>query len=661
MGACCQPPKPAVPPKGPACCAAPTEAGDGLVRWWPFFLCGTLGAVSMVLAMGLAHGGPGAPAAFSPAYWRVHGCLLGSSVLSFALLGRPLLRAAVASWREGRLTLESLFLLSMLGALGFSAGSTFAGSGDLYYDVIPVVLAIYWLGNLLGRRNRLRADAALAELRVALDTVRVVVAGAAPERRPRSALRSGDRILVLAGETLPVDGRVVAGSATVVEAAVTGEPFPVPKSPGSDVHAGSVVADAGHLEVAPELTRPSRLDAVLGAVDRALAAPSAIQREADRLLGWFLPLVVAAGLLAWFGWALAGQPAEGLRALLAVYLVACPCALGLATPIAVMGALHRLGRLGFAPRSGDLILQLAEVDAVVFDKTGTLGEGRPDVAALRLAPGCPLDESRLRAVVAAVESRAEHPLAATLARLAPPATLGDLEVRAVPGQGVVGKWSGGELRVGEPALMPSAADFAFADDLPGKRVRIALDGRAAAVVVLRETLRPDALSAIAALRQLGLEVEVLTGDPSPAWSSLAGAAVRAGMSPADKAERVRALSAEGRKVLFVGDGLNDLQGMSLAHATVALAGGADLTRASCDAVLAVDRLLALPEAVALARRVRADLRVNLLLSVAYNLVGIALAAAGLLSPMSAALVMLVSSVLVALRALRSVRPPPAEA
>jgi P-type E1-E2 ATPase len=204
--------------------------------------------------------------------------------------------------------------------------------------------------------------------------------------------------------------------------------------------------------------------------------------------------------------------------------------------------------------------------------------------------------------------------------------------------------------------MPPSVDFGFAADLGGKRVLVALDGRAVGAIALRETLRPDAAATVAGLRALGLRVEVLTGDPSPAWASIEGAEVRSGLSPLDKAARVRELAAEGRRVLFVGDGLNDLEGMSAAHATVAMSHAADLTRHSCDAVLVVDRLRALPEAVALARRVRRDLRVNLRLSVAYNLVGIALAAAGFLQPWLAALVMLVSSLLVGFRAVRAARP-----
>jgi P-type Cu+ transporter len=596
------------------------------------------------------------PAAFTLSYWALHGFLAGSTVLSFAWLGWPLMVDSLRGIREGRANLETLLLVSSVGALGLSLIASLTGGKDLYYDVLPVVLAIYWFGILLGERSRRAADLALAELRASVDTVRVMMPGAASVRRPRSALGTGERVLVLAGETVPVDGAVVAGAATVIEAAITGEPFPVAKSAGQVVHAGSVIADSGHLEVLPDLGRATHLEGILGAVDRALTAPNSIQRDADRLLAWFLPLVVLAALGTLGGWTLAGQASAGFRHLLAVLLVACPCALGLATPLAVVAALHRLGKIGLAPRDGDLVLKLAEVDVVAFDKTGTLGEGLPAVEAVLLAPGVSVSEDELRGLIATVESLADHPLAASLARLASPVPLEGLEVRSVAGQGVVGVWKGGELRIGEPALMPSSADFAFAESLRGKRILVALDGRAAGVLLLRETLRSDAAPAISRLRELGLRVEVLTGDPSPAWASIEGAEVRSGLAPADKARRVRDLAAAGGRVLFVGDGLNDLEGMSAAHATVAMSRAADLTRHSCDAVLAVDRLEALPEAVELARRVRTDLRGNLALSVAYNLIGIALAAAGYLEPWSAALVMLVSSLLVAYRAIRAARP-----
>lgn len=650
MGACCQPKRPE-PPK-PACCHAPAP-GSSRRGWWSIGLCAALSAINMTLAMRMGHSAGGV--AEGAAYWRVHGFLIASTVAVLALLGGPLLRGTLGSLRRRELSLEALFMLSVLGALALSLRASLTGHGGVFYDVIPVVIAIHTLGSLLGERSRAQADAALAALRTALDTVTVVAPGAAPRRQARAALAPGQLVAVAAGETVPVDGAVVAGTATVVEAAITGEPFPVPKQPGDRVHAGSVIADAGYLEVAPELGAASRMDGVLAAVSRALGAPTRIQRDADAILRWFLPVVIVVGILTFIGWAAAGRGLEDpLRAMLAVYLVACPCALGLATPIAVMSALHRLGRIGLAPRSGDIVLKLAEVDTVVLDKTGTLGEGLPAVESLHLAPGCAVSEPALRSLIAAVESRARHPLAAALARLGAPADLPDLRVESKPGLGVIGAWSGGELRVGEPALMPGA-DFSFASGLAGKRVRVSLDGRAAAVVILRESLRADARSTVQALRDLGLHVRVLTGDPSPAWSEISGAEVTAGLSPADKARIVRQLRGQGARVLFVGDGLNDLEGMSDAHATLAMAAGADLTRHSCDAVVVVDRLASIPESIRLCRRVRSDLRINLLLSAGYNLVGIGLAAAGLLDPMVAAVVMLVSSFLVALRAIRAAR------
>lgn len=594
------------------------------------------------------------PEPFGRVYWLLHGFLIGGSLASLVWLGWPLLRGSLDALRAGRPTLEATFLLSAAAAFALSLHGSLTGGEALYYDVLPVVLAIYWIGAVIGERSRKEADAALAALRAELDTVRVLRPGEGPVRRRRSDLAPGDRVLVLADETVPVDGRVVVGAATVVEAAITGEPFPVAKTVGGQVHAGSVIVDSGHLEIAVASGADSRLDGVMRAVDRALVAPNRLQRDADRLLAWFFPAVLLAALATLVGWAMLGEAAAGFRHLLAVLLVACPCALGLATPIAIMSALHRLGRLGFAPRDGDLILRLSEVDTVALDKTGTLGEGLPRVAALRVAPG--LDEPRLRSLIAAVERLADHPLARSLAGLADPSELDGLVVRSEAGRGVVGTWKGGELRVGEVSLMPPGADFGFAADLRGKRVLVALDGRAAGVVVLREALRADAAPAVSALRALGLDVEVLTGDPSPAWSEIEGAVVRAGLSPAEKARRVRELRSQGRRVLFVGDGLNDLEGMSEAHATVAMAAGADLTRHACDAVLAVDRLAALPEALLLARRVRADLRGNLAFSLVYNGVGILLAAAGWLEPWSAALVMLVSSLLVGLRAVRSALP-----
>ena len=652
MGACCQP-KP-IEPQAPACCHAPRPDASG-PAWWKLGLCLVLAGLNMTFGINLDREVDGVREIqnFSPVYWGIHGFLLTSSVVAFALLGWPLMTGAWQTWRRRQLTLESLFLLSAFGALVLSAISTFTGRGSVYYDVIPVVLAIYTFGSLLGERSRGQANAALAALRTTLDTVTVVGSDGAPQRQARSALQEGQRVAVLAGETVPVDGTVTSGSATVVEAAVTGEPFPVAKHVGDRVFAGSVIADDGYLQIAPDLTKASRMDGVLDAVVRSLDAPTRIHRDADALLRWFLPFVVIAGVLTYSGWAYYGHFEKGLRAMLAVYLVACPCALGLATPVAVMSALHRLGRIGLAPSSGDTVLKLAEVDTVVLDKTGTLGEGLPTIEGIHLNPSATITETDLRQKIAAVESRARHPLAAALVQLAAPVELSGLKVETQSGLGVVGKWDTGELRIGERDLMPASADFSFADSLTGKRVWVALDGRAVAVVILCETLRVDARATVQALHKLGLSVEVLTGDRSPAWTSIEGAKITSGLSPAGKAARVRAMNQAGHKVLFVGDGLNDLEGMSDAHATLAMASGADLTQHSCDAVVVVDRLATIPESIQLCRKVRRDLKVNLWISTGYNFVGIGLAAAGLLAPWVAALVMLSSSLLVAARAVRS--------
>jgi P-type E1-E2 ATPase len=334
---------------------------------------------------------------------------------------------------------------------------------------------------------------------------------------------------------------------------------------------------------------------------------------------------------------------------MAVLLVACPCAMGLATPVAVWGGLARLARLGIVGRSGDFLAALALADHICFDKTGTLSAERLSVRGWFFEPGWSGREAELKAFVAAAERGLHHPIARALtAEFTTDGGWKVIELRVEAGRGIEACVDGaGKVRVGE-------ADFCGADSVgtPGKTVWVAVDGAVAARVELGEAWREGLAETLDGLRALGLELEVLSGDAS-APPQIEGVAVRAGLSPDAKAARVRALVADGRAVLFAGDGVNDAAAMALADASLALSGGSELARASAMAVCAGADLRRLPEAVRVARRVVGGVRGNLRFAAGYNLAGMALAATGVLHPVVAALLMVVSSVWVGVRALRS--------
>ncbi|MCX6937489.1 MAG: heavy metal translocating P-type ATPase [Verrucomicrobia bacterium] len=597
------------------------------------------------------------------AYWLVHGGLLTSALGVLVFLGRDMVGEAWSALRARRVSIDLLFLVTLLGALAGSLTSTLTGRGAIYYEVVAVLVAVHTLGKMIGARSRaaaLRAADAVAEK---YETCVVLGSDGGEERRAVASLRGGERVVVVPGGAICVDGVGAEGRAYVEEAAMTGEWRPASRGPGDRVWAGTHARDGRLVIVAG--AGPRRLDGVLRAVAEARLAPSALQAQADRLMGWWLPVVLGVSAATFGGWLLGGASWD--RALfnaMAVLLVACPCAMGLATPVAVWGGLARLARLGIVARSGDFLDALARVDQVCFDKTGTLSEERLTVEGWEFSEAWRGREEELKAAVAAVERGMAHPVAralelggGSLERGAGSRELGVTEVGVSAGQGVEALVAGvGRVRVGERAFCGGAA---VAGDT--KTVWVAVDGAEAARVTLVETWREGLAEALSELRGLGLELEILTGDPQAGNGWASGpwgdeVAVRAGLTPAEKTSRVAELAAGGRRVLFAGDGVNDAAAMGAASCSLALRGGNELARAAAMAVCAGDDLRRLPEAVRLAREVVAGVHGNLRFAAAYNLAGMALAAAGWLHPVVAALLMVGSSAWVGVRALRSTQP-----
>lgn len=593
-------------------------------------------------------------------YWVAHGGLMASAWIVLILLGQDLVGEAWAAARAGRVSIDLLFLVTLLGALAGSMVCSFTGAGAVYYEVVAILIVIHTAGKMLGARSRLAALRAVERTRDLFDCC-VVRAGPGAERAVAvRELRGGETVVVGVGRAICVDGVIVAGRALVQETSITGEWAPVAKGSGDAVWAGSQAVD-GALEVRVK-AGPRRLDGVLATVAAARVAPSQLQAQADRLMAFFLPLVV--GTSAGTGWFWSGRVvwSEALFNAMAVLLVACPCAMGLATPVAVWGGLARLARGGLVARTGDFLDVLARVDVMCFDKTGTLSTAALTVQAWENEPAW-REPGRVRwlaAAVRAVEAPWQHPIAAALRR--PTCHLssdtlafivdGDrvaTELRVVAGSGVTGVVEGRRVAVGEWALHGWAAPAPVGT---GKTIFVAVDGELAATITLGETWREGIVEVLGELGAMGIACEVLTGDAHPPGDL--GVPVRGGLSPAEKATRIQELVTAGRTVVLVGDGVNDAAAMTTAAAGIALGEGSDLARAAAMAVLAGGDLRGLPGAIRLARAVRRGVRGNLWFALSYNVAGMALAAAGLLHPVVAALLMLGSSTAVAVRALRSV-------
>ncbi len=587
-------------------------------------------------------------------YWVIHGGLIACAGAVLVFLGSDLVRSAVDALVARRIGVDLLFLVTLLGALAGSLVSSLTHTGSVYYEVVSILIVVHTVGKMLGARSRLAALRAVDRTRQTFETCQVRFDDGRIEDRPAKTVTTADRVVVAPGRAIAVDGEIVSGRGYVQATSMTGEWRPVPHGPGDRVLAGTFSVD-GNFEIRATLG-PRRLDAILAEVEQARIAPSRLQRQADRLMAWFLPLVVGVSVATFFFWLTRAPWDRALFNAMAVLLVACPCALGLATPVAVWGGLARFARFGLVARTGDFIEVLARCDTACLDKTGTLSGESLRVLAWQTTAAWKAREEWLKAAVGTLEARSNHPVAKALkekCHLLGDTLPGVREVREEPGLGVVGRVrnEGGtwvEVRVGERALHAGFAPDAGRDD---KTIYVSVDGVLAAEITLGETWRAGLAETLTELKELGLSVEVLTGDPHSPVDL--GVPVRGGLTPTDKHARVIELVAAGRTVLFAGDGVNDAAAMSAAQASIAMRGGSELARAAAMAVFAGDDLRFLPEAIRVARKVIASVRGNLLFAAGYNIIGMALAAAGMLHPVAAALLMVGSSAWVSVRALRS--------
>jgi heavy metal translocating P-type ATPase len=578
--------------------------------------------------------------------------LLAATLVVVALLGPPLVRAAWGELRRGRLTIEALFLLTLGGAMAASLQAFVTGRGKVYFEVVSLLLVVYTLGKLVGARSRAAALAGARAWAGQLATCRLVDEKGRTRVVPVTEVLPGDVVEVNPGETVAVDGVIRTGVGFVSEAAVTGEPFPAVRRPGDRVSAGAASHDATLRVEATAAGTERQVDRLLAAVEAARDRPVSLQARADALGRWLLPLVVlaAGGTFGYWTFLTPDGWEVGLFHAMSVLLVACPCVIGLATPIVIWSALGRLAERGVVVRAGDAVERLAEVDRVLFDKTGTLTDDR--FALLDVATAATGDErAKLLGWVSAVQGRSRHPAARPFAAL--PRPFGEprvLDVKAVPGCGVDADIEADgarhRLQIGTPEWVAQcsggtgipAGGLAPQLRATGHRVDVALDGELVAAAVLAERLRDSAPRALAEFRRLGLPVEVLTGDAAERAAALGLPAPRGGLSADDK----RAAVAAGR-ALFVGDGINDAAALASAHVGVALASGTDLAVAAADVTLYHADLRVLPWAVELSRRAVRAVRRNLCRALCYNLVGMALAACGLLHPVAAVLLMVLSS------------------
>ncbi len=603
--------------------------------------------------------------------WVLHGIMVGVAVAVALLAGGPLWRDALQGWRQRRVVAAHFFALGICGAFAISFQSTLRGWGPLYYEVVAVLVAIYALGHLLSGRRQ-REFASLREsFRRRYSRCRVRKEDGTYVECELSAVAPGDYVQVRAGEVCCVDGVVVEGTALVDESSLTGEPFPVVKRPGEEIRASCVVCDADVLIRVQKGLGNRTIDSILASVEAAAQQRSMLQATADRLSALLLPMVLAVAVCSFVVWLWLTNFDTALMRALAVIVVACPCAMGLATPIGIWSALAAFARRGLVAFHGDVVERLAQANAVVFDKTGTLSNPGMVLADWVVAPG--EDAATLRQAVQLLQQQHNHPIAQAFRGFRPhngSMRLRFSEVLAGVGvQGVVELEDGTtmHLQVGNEALLrekwqrQQAMQLRESADARQKpvfthEIYVLKNDRVAGLARLREIAREDAVQALETLRALGMQVHVLTGDRQEALGRL-GLEVEGEccLSPLQKGQRVAHLEQAGNRVLYIGDGINDTVAMSRAFVSVAMGTGTMEAQSQATAVLFGNRLQPLADAVKIARRVVREIEGNMLIAIAYNTIGMLLAAFGLISPIVAAGLMLLSSATVSFRAFRSAR------
>jgi Cu+-exporting ATPase len=550
------------------------------------------------------------------------------------------------------------------------------GAVPVYFEAAAVITTLVLVGQVLELRARRQTGGAIrALLDLRPRTARRLDDDGREHEIPLDAVQVGDRLRVRPGEKVPVDGTVSEGTSAVDEAMVTGEPLPVEKAPGARVIGGTVNTTGSFVVRAERVGEATMLAQIVRLVGEAQRSRAPVQDLADRVAAWFVPAVLAIAVLTFVVWAMVGPAprlAHALVAAVSVLIIACPCALGLATPMSIMVATGRGAQAGVLVKNAQALERLAAVDTLVVDKTGTLTLGKPEVAAVEVVP--PHDVDTVLRLAASVEQQSEHPLATAIVRAAearglPPAFA--LDFLATPGKGAAGRVGGARVVVGTAAFLAEQGIEADALAAAAERRRAAgetvvlvgVDGAPAGLIAVTDPVKPSTPAALAALRAEGIRVVMLSGDARATAARVAAtlgiAEVLAEVLPDEKANVVRRLTREGRTVAMAGDGVNDAPALAAAAVGVAMGTGADVAIESAGVTLVQGDLVGIVRARRLARHTMRNIRQNLVFAFGYNALGIPIAAGALypftgllLNPMVASAAMSLSSVSVIANALR---------
>ncbi|HWZ58624.1 MAG TPA: heavy metal translocating P-type ATPase [Gemmatimonadaceae bacterium] len=607
--------------------------------------------------------------------------LLALTTVVMVWAGRQFYTRAWAGLRHGSADMNTLIAVGTGAAYLFSAATTLAPgffvrrgvAPDGYYDAVVVIIALVLLGHTFEARAKRQTVSALRRLAALEPPTARVVRDMIEREIPLADVRSGDVVAVRPGERLPVDGQVIAGASAVDESMLTGESAPVGKVTGDRVIGGTLNGLGAMRYVATTLGADSTLARIVTLVRDAQGSRAPIQRLADRISAVFVPVILGLAALTAIVWLVAvpGSPVPAASAAIAVLVIACPCAMGLAVPTAVMVASGRGAELGMLIKGGDALERAAGIDTVVLDKTGTVTVGHPTVTEVIVLPGSGWTDADVLREAAAVEQYSEHPLAAAIVARAAGPVPDARDFRASPGLGVAALVRGATVVVGGGPAMAAARLDVGTLGVDGARlaaggatpVYVACDGVVIGVLGIADAPKAGAGEAVAMLGRMGLRVEMVTGDTAATAAAVARGVgithVVAGVLPEGKVAEIRSLQEAGRRVAMVGDGVNDAPALAQADVGVAMGTGADVAVAAGDVTLMRGDLAGVAQVLTLARSTMRVMRQNLFWAFAYNVIGIPIAAGVLypwwgirLSPVLASAAMAISSVTVVTNSLR---------
>lgn len=616
--------------------------------------------------------------------WELVCVLLALPIVTWAAW--PFHKATLRNLRHGTVSMDTLVSLGIAASFGWAVGTLIVGAGgagadgywlgfgitpagadSVYLDVAAGMTTFQLAGRYFETRSRRKAGDVLGALNALSATHVRILRGGEEMVESIGSLRVNDTFIVLPGETISADGDVLAGQAAVDASMMTGESAPLAVIPGSPVSAGTISVD-GRLEVrAVSVGANTQLAQMAALAERAQARKANVQTLVDKIIVFFVPSVIALAAIVMILWLLAGAPVQQAFGIgISVLIIACPCALGLATPTALMVGIGRGATLGILIKGQDALEASGKITTVVLDKTGTLTTGQMVVETVTTIGE--VAEHELLRIAASIEQGSEHPIARGIERAARE-RINDLygiaEFLAFPGRGATARIEGGDVAIGNAELArtlgiavdhDTRAACAVAEARGLTAVLVARDGVVIGVLSLGDTVKPNAAEAIEALHEQGLETMLLTGDTESAGlrigSELGVGRVYAGVLPARKADIIRELQANGRRVAMVGDGINDSVALAAANLGLAVVSGTDIALKSADVILIRDDLMAIPDAIALSRKTLRTIKTNLAWAFGYNLAAIPIAAAGFLNPLIAAAAMSLSSVLVVYNSLR---------